>query len=175
MSLDDAIPPTAADLTLREVTRENLQAVLQLKVAPEQEHFVASNAVSIAQAHFYQEVAWFRAIYADETPIGFAMFEQNPEERQYYLWRFMIDARAQGSRLWSACAGIADRPCQGRRCHRNDPELCTRPRQPRPVLRTARLQLHRCRRGRRTRDAVGVVGGQQSAITLVRTKTTHML
>lgn len=80
---------------LREVTRENLRDVLRLKVAPEQEHFVADNAVSIAQAHFYPETAWFRAIYADETPVGFLMLSDNTSQPRYYLWRLMLDARYQ--------------------------------------------------------------------------------
>lgn len=61
--------------------------------------------MSIAQAHFHPE-AWFRAIHAGETPVGFAMLEdwtRRPEEapedwlREPYvgLWRFMIDARYQ--------------------------------------------------------------------------------
>ena len=66
-----------------------------LKVAPEQERFVASNAVSIAQAHFQPEVAWFRAIYADETPVGFLMVEDDLDKPEVYLWRFMIDHRFQ--------------------------------------------------------------------------------
>lgn len=88
--------PTAdARVTLREVTRDNLGAVLFLEVAPEQKRFVASNAISIAQAHFYPEVAWFRAIYADETPVGFLMLEDSPEAPEVFLWRFMIDRRFQ--------------------------------------------------------------------------------
>ncbi len=88
-------PGKDAAISLREVTRESLQDVLRLKVAPEQEQFVASNAVSIAQAYFYRETAWFRAIYADETPIGFLMLEDQPEKASYHLWRFMIDQRFQ--------------------------------------------------------------------------------
>ena len=84
------------DVTLREITRETLMDVLRLKVAPSQERFVATNAVSIAQAHFYPEVAWFRAIYAGETPVGFAMIEDDQSKPRYYLWRFMIDERYQG-------------------------------------------------------------------------------
>ncbi len=83
-------------VSLREVTRENLGQVLRLKVAPEQERFVATNAVSIAQAHFYPETAWFRAIYLDETPVGFVMIEDQPDKPKYYLWRFLIDAGHQG-------------------------------------------------------------------------------
>ena len=86
----------ASPVSLREVTRENLREVLRLEVHPEQKQFVASNAVSIAQAYFERESAWFRAIYAGETPVGFLMLFDNPAESEYFLWRFMIDARFQG-------------------------------------------------------------------------------
>jgi diamine N-acetyltransferase len=56
---------------------------------------VAENAVSIAQAHF-EPKAWFRAIYADETPIGFLMISDDPDGPEYFLWRLMIDAMYQG-------------------------------------------------------------------------------
>jgi diamine N-acetyltransferase len=57
---------SGGDVTLREITHETLGAILKLKVAPSQESFVASNAVSIAQAHFQPETAWFRGIYAGD-------------------------------------------------------------------------------------------------------------
>ncbi len=85
-----------ATVTLREVTEENLFTVLNLSVADTQEKFVASNAVSIAQAYFARDRAWFRAIHADETEVGFLMLEDRPEDEQYFLWRLMIDARYQG-------------------------------------------------------------------------------
>lgn len=88
-------PERGAPVTLREVTKESLRDVLALRVAPDQERFVASNAVSIAQAHFHPEVAWFRAIYADDTPVGFLMLHDEPATATYYLWRFMIDHRFQ--------------------------------------------------------------------------------
>ena len=84
-----------ATVSLREVTKENLREIFRLKVAPEQERFVASNAISIAQAYFDREVAWFRAIYANDTPVGFVMLHDEPAERKYYLWRFMVDYRYQ--------------------------------------------------------------------------------
>lgn len=83
-------------ITLREITEENLQPVLWLKVSPEQERFVANNAVSIAQGN-YSKLAWFRAIYADEVPVGFVMLSDDTEKPEYYLWRFMVDARYQGN------------------------------------------------------------------------------
>jgi diamine N-acetyltransferase len=82
-------------IALREITRANLRDIVELKVAPEQERFVTANAVSIAEAYFDRDVAWFRAIYADETPVGFVMLYDAPVERKYYLWRFMIDHRFQ--------------------------------------------------------------------------------
>jgi diamine N-acetyltransferase len=63
-------------------------------VSEEQKHLVAPNAVSIAQAYF-EPKAWFRAIYADDTPVGFVMLYDDPDEPEYYLWRFMIDERYQ--------------------------------------------------------------------------------
>lgn len=84
-----------ATVSLREVTKENLKSVLNLHVTKEQEKFVASNAVSIAEAYFAED-AWFRAIYVGEKPVGFLMISDIPEKAEYYLWRFMIDARHQG-------------------------------------------------------------------------------
>lgn len=97
MTEEPSSPAVSKDsvVSLREVTRENLGAVLRLKVAPEQEKFVANNAVSIAQAHFYPETAWFRAIYADETPVGFMMLSDDTAKPEYFLWRLMLDARYQ--------------------------------------------------------------------------------
>jgi diamine N-acetyltransferase len=85
----------SAAVSLREITKETVRSILDLKVSEEQERFVASNARSIAEAYFAEE-AWFRAIYADETPVGFVMVSEAPEKGEYFLWRFMIDARYQG-------------------------------------------------------------------------------
>jgi diamine N-acetyltransferase len=82
-------------VSLREVTGETVRAICRLEVRPEQRGFVAPNAVSIAQAYF-EPRAWFRAVYADETPVGFVMLHDDPEKPEYYLWRFMIDAEHQG-------------------------------------------------------------------------------
>ena len=83
------------EVSLREVTKETLRDVTGLRVRPEQERFVATNAESIAEAHFSPGVPWFRAVYAREPPVGFLMLEDKASEGRYYLWRFMIDARYQ--------------------------------------------------------------------------------
>jgi GNAT superfamily N-acetyltransferase len=91
----DAAPVSAAStVTLQPVTPESVRAVCRLTVRPDQERFVAPNAVSIAQAHFADH-AWFRAVHAADTPVGFVMLAEEPERPRYYLWRFMIDHRYQ--------------------------------------------------------------------------------
>ncbi len=91
----DPDPGPDAEVTLRELTRDNFEAVLDLKVKPEQEEFVAPNVWSIAEAHFAPE-AWYRAIYAGDAPVGFVMLSDKPDEHEYFLWRFMVDGRYQG-------------------------------------------------------------------------------
>ena len=95
--MDDTSKPLSpdSDVTLREVTADTVRTICRLDVHEDQRQFVAPNAVSIAQAYF-SEHAWFRAIYAGDTPVGFLMLEDRPEKPEYYLWRFMIDARYQG-------------------------------------------------------------------------------
>jgi diamine N-acetyltransferase len=81
---------TDVEVTLREITGETLGAILKLQVSEEQKRFVAPNAVSIAQAHF-SEHAWFRAIYADDVPVGFVMLYLDQDTPLYGVWRLMID------------------------------------------------------------------------------------
>lgn len=82
-------------VTLREITRETVRQIVLLKVKPEQDDFVAPNAISLSEALF-EEKAWYRAIYAGETPVGFVMLFDDESQPEYYLWRYMIDARYQG-------------------------------------------------------------------------------
>jgi diamine N-acetyltransferase len=81
-------------VSLRPVTKDNLRDIFRLKVTEAQEQFVANNAVSLAQAHFAPE-AWYRAIYADETPVGFMMLYDDPAKPEYFLWRLLVDAHYQ--------------------------------------------------------------------------------
>jgi diamine N-acetyltransferase len=93
--IDDSTSITCSStVSLREVTAETVREICRLEVSEAQKEFVAPNAVSIAQAYF-EPKAWFRAIYADETPVGFLMLYDDPGEAQYFLWRYMIDARYQ--------------------------------------------------------------------------------
>jgi diamine N-acetyltransferase len=80
---------------LREVTGETVREICRLVVAPGQDRFVAPNAVSIAEAYFHP-TAWFRAIYADDEPVGFLMLDDDDRKPLYTLWRLMIADGFQG-------------------------------------------------------------------------------
>jgi diamine N-acetyltransferase len=87
--------PSADAVELREITADTVRAVCDLEVGPGQDRFVAPNAVSIAQAHF-SDKAWFRAVYAGDTLVGFIMLYEDTETPEYFLWRLMVDHRYQG-------------------------------------------------------------------------------
>lgn len=89
------------EISLREVTKDTLRAILGLKVAENQRGFVGDNATSIAQAH-YSPDAWYRGIYDADKPVGFAMLSLKPLEGEFLLWRFMIDEKEQGKGYGSA-------------------------------------------------------------------------
>ena len=83
------------EVSLREITAETVREICRLRVAPGQEGFVAPVAESIAEAYFAPS-AWFRAVYAGDTPVGFVMLEDDVAARQYFLWRLLVDAGHQG-------------------------------------------------------------------------------
>ena len=94
---------TTPDIHFMHITRQTLTEVCKLSdtLSPTQRKMVADNVRSIAQAHF-SESAWFRAIYADDTPIGFIMthtgsdYEDGIDCPGVFLWRFMIAGPYQG-------------------------------------------------------------------------------
>ena len=79
---------------LREITAETVRAICRLEVLDEQRAYVAPVAVSIAQAHF-EPSAVFRAVYADDQPVGFILWRDGDLRETAYLWRFMIDKSQQ--------------------------------------------------------------------------------
>src|SRR5256885_3232821 len=105
------MPPTTSGVTLEVITSKTLMAVIDLDVSPAQRECVASNAVSIAEAHF-NPGAWSRAVHAGGVPVGFvmlfdptipgAMATDPVEPTDMVLWRLMIDRRHQGRGLGRA-------------------------------------------------------------------------
>lgn len=94
--MDDkfAEPNKDSTVSLREVSKKTVIQICELSVDDSQQKFVAPNSYSIAQAYF-EPKAWFRAIYADEVPVGFVMLFDDSEKPEYFLWRFMIDKSYQ--------------------------------------------------------------------------------
>jgi len=94
-------------VSLREITGETVRQITGLSVSPEQQRFVASNAISLAEALFSPD-AWYRAIYAGESPAGFVMLYDEslratpPPNPQVALWRLMVDTQFQGQGVGTA-------------------------------------------------------------------------
>ena len=100
------------NVSLREVTRETLRSVCKLD-AGDGATQVAPNAVSIAEASFYDE-AWFRAIYDDDALVGFVMLydptlAEKADEPDFFLWRLMIDKTHQRKGLGHVAVKYIDR------------------------------------------------------------------
>jgi diamine N-acetyltransferase len=87
----------------KRITASNVIAVCRLSDTLSHTHrkMVTDNAISIAQAHC-SEQSWLRAIYVDETPVGFIMmhygsdYEDGIDCPGAFLWRLMIAGPSQG-------------------------------------------------------------------------------
>ena len=108
--MDDQSKTTLPDstITLREITEDNWRATANLRVSPAQEGNLAHNPMSMLEAH-YSEDAWMRAVYADETLVGFLMMAIWPPTDGYYIWRFMIDQQYQKLGFGRTVVGMAIR------------------------------------------------------------------
>lgn len=86
---------------IKKVSPDNLQAVLGLRVAPDQTSYIESTAQCMEEAlqcSFYVPVA----LYAEDELVGFAMYGFFPGEEpsgRVWLDRFLIDAQHQGRGL----------------------------------------------------------------------------
>jgi len=83
------------DVSLVEISADNLREVMDLTVKPQQDDYVAPNSVSIAQKCFDDE-SWMRAIYVEDAAVGFVLLSERPNVPRYYLWRYMIAGDQQG-------------------------------------------------------------------------------
>jgi diamine N-acetyltransferase len=88
-------------IALRPVTAENFPGCLRLKVAPEQERFVAPNVYSIAQAYVAPDMTPL-AIYEGDDVVGFAMYGHDAPTDRWWIVRIMIGAEHQGKGLGRA-------------------------------------------------------------------------
>ena len=82
-------------VSLRQITPENFDQCINLKVADGQENFVAPNVKSIAQSKIYPTMN-ISAVYDEDEMVGFVMFGFDPDDERYYLVRLMVDEKHQG-------------------------------------------------------------------------------
>lgn len=102
-AMSDHTLPTDTEITLRRISAATVSDICELSDTLSEAHRnkVADNGTSIAEAHF-SENAWFRAIYADETPIGFIMLHTGADHDDgidcpgVFLWRLMVAGPFQG-------------------------------------------------------------------------------
>lgn len=75
---------------LEPVTNRTFKRIVDMKLPPEQNCFVAPNVVSLAQAWLYYEEARPYAICNNEDVVGFIMLDWDEGERTVGIWRLMI-------------------------------------------------------------------------------------
>ena len=83
-------------INFRAITEDNFDAIIRMK-RPDDEHFVASNAYSLAQAWLYRDAGdvFPFAIYNDGEPVGFMMLDEDLDEKCLIIWRILFPAENQ--------------------------------------------------------------------------------
>lgn len=81
-------------ILLKEITRDNFWDCINLAVTKEQEDFVTSNAVSIAQSKVQPECIPL-AVYHNDEIVGFVMYCIDEDDGEYWIYRMMIDKNYQ--------------------------------------------------------------------------------
>lgn len=119
-------------ITLREISYDNLKPIIKMsdRLSEADQHKVAPNVYSLAEAYLNYQIAWPRAIYRGETPVGFVMLglddylADKEDTPVYFLWRFMIAPEEQGKGIGKAVIRLLVDKCaaEGRKylyvsCH----------------------------------------------------------
>lgn len=82
------------NVTLRQIDRDNWREACKLKVSELQKNFVAPNWYSIIEAGYDGYTT--RAIYDGELMVGFLMYGYDPQEKEHWIIRLMVDEEYQG-------------------------------------------------------------------------------
>lgn len=82
-------------IRLELVSEKTFKRIINMKLSEEQNRFVASNVVSLAQAWLYYDETRPYAICDDEKVVGFMMLDWDENERTVGIWRFMIASEYQ--------------------------------------------------------------------------------
>lgn len=108
------------EVSLRRISAATVCDVCDLSetLSEAQRNKVADNGNSIAEAHF-SENAWFRAIYAGETLVGFIMLHTAADYDTIdcpgvFLWRLMIAGPFQGKGFGQQAIALVVRDLRAR-------------------------------------------------------------
>ena len=84
-------------IALRPITNDNWYAVYKLSatLTDEQQGFINPNGYSMLEAYYDPDVFSARAIYADDTPVGFLMTGYDAENHRHWVVRLMIGGEYQ--------------------------------------------------------------------------------
>ena len=84
-------------ITFRKIDKDNFYPLLELDPGDEGK-FVASTAISLAEAWLYYEAHNTHpfALYEGEKLVGFMMAHEDPGRRALFLWRLAIAKEHQG-------------------------------------------------------------------------------
>lgn len=82
------------NINFKEIDKSNYNSCINLKVADHQKDYVASNAISLVQA-FYEDELYPIGIYNDEEMVGFILYDYDKELEGWSFSRFMIDINHQ--------------------------------------------------------------------------------
>lgn len=82
------------EISLKKIDKSNWEECIQLKVDETQTSFVATNAYSLLQAN-YEENLYPLGIYAENIMVGFIMYDYDTEIDMWGMCRLMIDQRYQ--------------------------------------------------------------------------------
>ncbi|WP_044337135.1 GNAT family N-acetyltransferase [Rossellomorea aquimaris] len=89
-----------------ELDAENWYDCCQLEISENQQAFIESNAISIAQSKFEPTLKPF-AIYFNDKVVGFLMYNSVPEELDaYWVYRIMVDKNYQGMGIGRAATEL---------------------------------------------------------------------
>lgn len=82
------------NINFKEIDKSNYNICINLKVGDHQKDYVASNAISLVQA-FYEEELYPIGIFNDEEMVGFILYDYDKELEGWSFSRFMIDINHQ--------------------------------------------------------------------------------
>lgn len=89
-------------ITFKDIDRKNFESVISMEVNDTQKGFMENNLYSLAECAFEDSFV-AKAIYSDETPVGFMLYYFVKDEPDYvFLHRLMIDKSQQGKGLGRA-------------------------------------------------------------------------